>query len=90
MRSAEVARVFGELRRWLPGLIRDVVARQANETVIASRSAPLRWMRKRRWAVTMMALLGFNFDAGRFDVSTHPFCGGVPGGRADDHALPRG
>jgi carboxypeptidase Taq len=25
-----------------------------------------------------MKLLGFDFDAGRLDVSTHPFCGGVP------------
>jgi carboxypeptidase Taq len=25
-----------------------------------------------------MRLLGFDFDAGRLDVSTHPFCGGVP------------
>jgi carboxypeptidase Taq len=25
-----------------------------------------------------MQLLGFDFDAGRLDVSTHPFCGGVP------------
>ena len=23
-------------------------------------------------------LLGFDFEAGRLDVSTHPFCGGVP------------
>ena len=23
-------------------------------------------------------MLGFDFDAGRLDVSTHPFCGGVP------------
>ena len=26
----------------------------------------------------MIGLLGFDFDAGRLDVSTHPFCGGVP------------
>jgi carboxypeptidase Taq len=25
-----------------------------------------------------MRLLGFDFEAGRLDVSTHPFCGGVP------------
>jgi carboxypeptidase Taq len=25
-----------------------------------------------------MGLLGFDFEAGRLDVSTHPFCGGVP------------
>ena len=26
----------------------------------------------------VMRLLGFDFEAGRLDVSTHPFCGGVP------------
>ncbi|MDE1712817.1 carboxypeptidase M32 (plasmid) [Chromobacterium amazonense] len=26
----------------------------------------------------VMQLLGFDFDAGRLDVSNHPFCGGVP------------
>jgi hypothetical protein len=25
-----------------------------------------------------MTLLGFDFNAGRLDVSAHPFCGGVP------------
>ena len=25
-----------------------------------------------------MRLLGFDFEAGRLDESTHPFCGGVP------------
>jgi len=27
----------------------------------------------------LMRTLGFDFDAGRLDVSLHPFCGGVPG-----------
>lgn len=26
----------------------------------------------------VMALLGFDFEGGRLEVSTHPFCGGVP------------
>jgi carboxypeptidase Taq len=27
---------------------------------------------------SVMRLLDFDFEAGRLDVSTHPFCGGVP------------
>ena len=77
MRSAEVARVFGELRRWLPGLIRDVVARQASETVVQP-VGPFAVDAQKALGGDVMALLGFNFDAGRLDVSTHPFCGGVP------------
>jgi carboxypeptidase Taq len=28
--------------------------------------------------VEVMGLLGFDFEAGRLDISTHPFCGGAP------------
>ncbi|XLM21605.1 carboxypeptidase M32, partial [Chromobacterium piscinae] len=34
--------------------------------------------RQRDLGLEVMQLLGFDFDAGRLDVSNHPFCGGVP------------
>jgi len=34
--------------------------------------------RQRALGVAIMELLGFDFEAGRLDISTHPFCGGVP------------
>ena len=37
-----------------------------------------RWPRNARLCEQVIGLLGFDFDAGRLDVSTHPFCGGVP------------
>ena len=78
MRSAEGgAMCFERLRRWLPGLIRDVVARQANETLCAA-GRPFAVDAQKALGGDVMALLGFNFDAGRFDVSTHPSGGGVP------------
>lgn len=77
MRAATVDAVFGELRRWLPGLIRDVIARQSRETVLQPRG-PFAVDAQRRLCERVMRLLGFDFDAGRLDVSTHPFCGGVP------------
>ena len=33
---------------------------------------------QRQLSLSVMKLLGFNFDNGRVDVSAHPFCGGVP------------
>jgi carboxypeptidase Taq len=33
---------------------------------------------QRRLCERVITLLGFDFNAGRLDVSTHPFCGGVP------------
>lgn len=77
MRCATVDRVFGDLRQWLPGLIERVRARQAQQTVIAP-VGPFPLAAQRRLCERVIGLLGFDFDAGRLDVSTHPFCGGVP------------
>ena len=77
MTSAEVDRLFGELQSWLPDLIRRVRERQASETVIAP-VGPFPKAAQRALSLEVMKLLGFDFDAGRLDVSAHPFCGGVP------------
>jgi carboxypeptidase Taq len=77
MTCAQVDRVFGEVRQWLPGLIRQVTARQARESVIQP-VGPFPLAQQRALCEQVMKLLGFDFDGGRLDVSTHPFCGGVP------------
>jgi carboxypeptidase Taq len=77
MTSATVDRVFGEVRQWLPGLIRQVRERQAQHTLIQP-VGPFPVAAQRRLCERVIRLLGFDFDAGRLDVSTHPFCGGVP------------
>jgi carboxypeptidase Taq len=77
MTSATVARVFGEVRQWLPGLIERVRTRQARETVVEP-VGPFPQAAQRALCEQVMRLLGFDFEAGRLDVSTHPFCGGVP------------
>ena len=77
MTSANVDRVFGELRQWLPGLIRQVIERQASQPLKLP-VGPFALEAQRRLCDKVMRLLGFDFDAGRLDVSAHPFCGGVP------------
>lgn len=77
MTTAQVRQVFGEVRQWLPGLIQRVLARQASETVIRP-VGPFDQGAQRRLCEQAMRLFGFDFHAGRLDVSTHPFCGGVP------------
>ena len=77
MRAAEVDRVFGELRQWLPGLIRAVQAKQAGETVLQP-EGPFPTAAQRALGQDAMRLMGFDFEAGRLDESAHPFCGGVP------------
>lgn len=77
MRSAEVDRVFGDLRQWLPGLIGQVMDRQARDSVIHPQG-PFPAAAQRALGLDAMKLLGFDFEAGRLDESAHPFCGGVP------------
>jgi carboxypeptidase Taq len=77
MTCAQVDRVFGEVRQWLPGLIQQVTERQAREPLITP-VGPFAVEKQRALCEKVIRLLGFDFEAGRLDVSTHPFCGGVP------------
>jgi carboxypeptidase Taq len=77
MTSATLDRVFGEVRQWLPGLIERVRDKQAGEPLIEP-VGPFPLAAQRALCERVIRLLGFDFEAGRLDVSTHPFCGGVP------------
>ena len=77
MTCAAVDRVFGEVRQWLPGLIERVVARQSREPLIEARG-PFALEAQRSLCQQTVKRLGFDFEAGRLDASTHPFSGGVP------------
>jgi carboxypeptidase Taq len=77
MTSAQVDRVFGAVRGWLPGLIDQVVERQATHPVIEP-VGPFPVAAQRELCRRVVAMLGFDFEAGRLDVSAHPFSGGVP------------
>lgn len=76
MQSAEIERIFGDVKTWLPGLIAEVRERQAGEHVIQPQG-PFPIAAQRALGVDVMQRLGFDFNAGRLDVSVHPFCGGV-------------
>ena len=77
MRAAELERLFGDLRGWLPDLIARVRERQASETVLRPQG-PFDRATQKALGLATMRLLDFDFDAGRLDESTHPFSGGVP------------
>ncbi len=77
LRTADLDRWFGDLRSWLPTLIQDVLAKQAKESVQIPQG-PFDLRAQRDLCEKVMRALGFDFEAGRLDVSTHPFCGGVP------------
>lgn len=77
LRTADLDRWFGDLRSWLPALIRDVTEKQSRETVQLPQG-PFDLKAQRDLCEKVMRALGFDFEAGRLDVSIHPFCGGVP------------
>lgn len=77
MTSRTIERLFGEVRQWLPGLIEKVVDKQSRETVVDAQG-PFDIGAQRRLCERAMRMLGFDFEGGRLDVSTHPFSGGVP------------
>ncbi len=76
MTTAVIEPMFADLKRWLPPLIRDVVAKQRTEEVVRP-TGPFPIAAQRALGLEVMKLLGFDFEGGRLDVSTHPFCGGV-------------
>ncbi|RQO76101.1 carboxypeptidase M32 [Aquitalea sp. FJL05] len=76
MQSADIDRIFGEVKQWLPGLIAQVMAKQGSEPLLLPQgSFPVE--QQRQLGLAVMQRLGFDFDGGRLDVSVHPFCGGV-------------
>ena len=75
-RSADIDAIFGDVKTWLPDLIRQVRAKQATEILITPQG-PFPIERQRALGQDIMGLLGFDFEAGRLDISAHPFCGGV-------------
>ena len=77
VRAADIDRIFGDVKTWLPDLINRAQAKQAAERVIVP-AGPFPVAAQRALNAEVMTLLGFDFEAGRLDESTHPFSGGVP------------
>ncbi|MBE7214680.1 carboxypeptidase M32 [Shewanella benthica] len=77
MTTKRLEHIFGDLKSWLPGLIETVQGQQANDNEISLAKCSAR--SQEALGRDVMTYLGFDFTQGRLDVSSHPFCGGVPG-----------
>jgi carboxypeptidase Taq len=75
--SAQLDALFGDLKSWLPELILKVEELQKTRTYTTP-EGPFPIELQKKLGIEIMRLLGFDFEHGRLDVSTHPFCGGVP------------
>ncbi|HEY5808470.1 MAG TPA: carboxypeptidase M32 [Povalibacter sp.] len=79
LRSEQIESVFTALGRRLPGLIHEVIEKQASLPPPTEITGRFSASKQRALAVELMKTLGFPFDRGRLDESEHPFTGGVPG-----------
>ncbi|WP_034946504.1 carboxypeptidase M32 [Erwinia oleae] len=77
MTRAKLDNTFGDIRQWLPNLLQRIVDKQARETVEVP-VGPFAVESQKQLGLAIMKQLDFDFNAGRLDVSAHPFCGGVP------------
>ncbi len=76
MRVAEIDRLFAGLS-FLPALREEALAKQARRPAPILARGPFPVETQRELGRKLMGVLGFDFSHGRFDVSLHPFCGGV-------------
>lgn len=76
---AELAPLFRDLRTELAGLIRAASAsgRTVDESAVLGHFPVAR---QRELVLAAAAAFGFDFEAGRLDASTHPFCTGIHAG----------
>ena len=74
--TAEVTRVFAELREQLVPLVAAIAASgKRPHHDILEREYPVE--RQKEFGQFAAAAIGFSFDAGRLDTTTHPFCSGL-------------
>ncbi|MBY0431214.1 MAG: hypothetical protein K2Q10_08450, partial [Rhodospirillales bacterium] len=76
-KSEHIDRVFADLEGFLPNFLGEVLDRQGEAGPAPSGPFPIE--RQRDLGLKLMEVLGFDFEHGRLDVSSHPFCGGTPG-----------
>ncbi|MFE0755158.1 carboxypeptidase M32 [Inquilinus sp. NPDC058860] len=76
-RSERIDALFDDLAEFLPGFTEEVLAIQARRPATPRPEGLFPVEAQRALGVAMMGVLGYDFDRGRLDVSTHPFCGGA-------------
>ncbi|NND90443.1 MAG: carboxypeptidase M32 [Granulosicoccus sp.] len=76
--QALISDVFGELRQELPALLQAVMDQQSTVRV-PDLTGHYPIARQQALSEALMRMLGFDFSAGRLDVSMHPFSTGVKG-----------
>lgn len=74
--SATIDALFDDLAAFLPGFTQEAMAVQARRPSLGTLEGPFAVETQRALGLRLMKALGYDFERGRLDVSTHPFCGG--------------
>ena len=77
--TAIIDPIFDELAAFLPGLMRQVVEKQAQEPAILALPGPFPAEKQLAFSRRLAEMIGFDFEHGRIDTTVHPFATGVPG-----------
>jgi carboxypeptidase Taq len=75
-RSARLDALFAVLGKELPPLLEAVLDRQAAWSSSREPRGPFPIEKQTRLSKELAERIGFDFERGRIDTSTHPFCGG--------------
>jgi len=76
MRMETLDQLFGDLKSELPDMIEAAIELQSRDPLLSlGDTFPIECQRD--LGLEIMAVIGFDFEHGRLDVSHHPFCGGV-------------
>lgn len=75
-RSSEIKPVFEKLKRELSKLYQDIGQKQVSEKILSLKDKIPEELQK-QIGLHIMKDMGFDFDRGRLDKSTHPFCSGT-------------
>lgn len=75
--AAKIDALFDDLAAFLPGFMHEVMAVQARRPALEALGGPFPTATQRALGIRLMEALGYDFERGRLDISTHPFCGGA-------------
>lgn len=75
--AAKIDALFDDLAAFLPGFTQEAMAVQARRPALPPLEGSFATDIQRALGLRLMAALGYDFERGRLDISTHPFCGGA-------------
>jgi carboxypeptidase Taq len=77
-RMSRIDPVFDRLKAELPAMLQQILEHQSQHPTPKKPESAIAIPHQDALARTLMATLGFDFEAGRLDQTVHPFSGGVP------------